>query len=90
MKTDVSSAKAKFGVLGVILELKVVVGIGRLTFSEMIDIPKDTIVPLGRNLRDPVDLYVGDRLIGYGELEEVECTGEGMLGVRIIEIFKND
>ena len=43
-------------------------------------------MPLDKRVEDPVELYVGDRLIARGELEELEGEQEGQLAVRLIEV----
>ena len=67
------------------VELTVSVGVARLSIGELLDFDKGRVIPLDRNIDDPVRIYVGDRLIGTGELEELE-EGSGRIGVRILEI----
>ena len=47
---------------------------------------RDPILPLDRKADDPVELYVGDRLIARGELTELEGEGGGQLAVRLVEV----
>ena len=35
---------------------------------------RDAVLPLDRRVDDPVELYVGDRLIARGELQELEAS----------------
>jgi flagellar motor switch protein FliN/FliY len=44
------------------------------------------VLPLDRRVDDPVELYVGDRLIARGELEEMEGDQAGQLAVRLTEV----
>ena len=41
---------------------------------------------LDRRVADPVELYVGDKLIARGELEELEGAQAGQLAVRLTEV----
>ena len=41
---------------------------------------------LDRSVEDPVDLYVGDRLIARGILEEQDGENAGQLQVRLTEV----
>lgn len=45
-----------------------------------------TVLPLDKRLEDPVELYVGDRLIARGQLEELEGEQSGQLAVRLTEV----
>ena len=46
----------------------------------------DAVLPLDRRVDDPVELYVGDRLIARGELQELDGEQAGQLAVRLIEV----
>ena len=39
-----------------------------------------------KRVEDPVELYVGDRLVARGQLEEMEGDQAGQLAVRLTEI----
>jgi flagellar motor switch protein FliN/FliY len=44
--------------------------------------------PLDRRIDDPVELWIGDRLIARGELQEVEGGEGGQLAVRLTEVAR--
>jgi flagellar motor switch protein FliN/FliY len=44
------------------------------------------VLTLDRRVEDPVDLYIGDRLIARGELMELEGDQSGQLAVRLTEV----
>jgi flagellar motor switch protein FliN len=44
------------------------------------------VLTLDRKVDDPVELYVGDRLIARGELQELEGDQAGQLAVRLTEV----
>lgn len=67
------------------IEVTVRVGRARPPVSELLTMRDGAVMTLDRRIEDPVELFVGDRLIGRGLLEEVE--GEpGRLAVRMTEV----
>lgn len=68
------------------VEITISVGKARPTVQELLTLGEDAVFPLDRSLDDPVELYVGDRLIARGELEELEGDGPGRIGVRLTEV----
>ena len=67
------------------IEVTVRVGRARPAVAELLSMRDGMVLTLDRRLEDPVELFVGDRLIGRGTLEEVE--GEpGRLAVRMTEV----
>ncbi len=71
--------------MGVQIEVTVSVGKTRLPLSELIKLEKESVLQLDSRIEDPVDIYVGDRLVARGELEEISEDG-GHLGVRLTEV----
>ena len=80
-------AASRFG--DVPIEITITVGIARPLIRDLVALDEDAVLPLDRGLDDPVELYVGERLIGRGQLEEIE-EGSGRLGVRIVEVTPPD
>ncbi|GIX15504.1 MAG: hypothetical protein KatS3mg118_3463 [Paracoccaceae bacterium] len=78
-------ARRSAGVLGVPIEVLVVVGRARPLVSEIVNLRRDSVLPLDSRIDDPVEIFIGDRLIARGELQEME-DGSGRLGVRLTEI----
>lgn len=67
------------------IEVTVRVGRARPMVSELLAMRDGTVLTLDRGIEDPVELYVGERLIARGVLEEV--AGEpGRLAVRLSEV----
>lgn len=77
-------AETRFG--QVPIEITISVGIARPLIKELLSLEEDAVLPLDRALDDPVELFVGDKLIGRGQLEEIDGEGSGKLGVRVVEI----
>jgi len=68
------------------IEIRVTVGHARPTVRELLALAPDSVLQLDKTVDDPVDLYVGDKLIARGQLEEVEGDQQGHLAVRLIEV----
>ncbi len=77
--------------MGVPIEVIISVGKARPLVSELVELRRDSVLTLDSSIDDPVELYIGDRLIARGELQELgDATGR--LGVRLTEVadFSND
>lgn len=68
------------------IEITISVGRARPLIRDLLQMGTNTILPLDRRVDDPVELYVGDRLIARGELEELEGDSKGQLAVRLTEV----
>lgn len=68
------------------IEIVVSVGQARPSVRDLLRLKPDAVLALDRRIDDPVELYVGDRLIARGELEEVEGDPAGGLAVRLTEV----
>ena len=68
------------------IEITISVGRARPLVRDLLRLGPDSVLPLDRRVDDPVELYVGDRLIGRGELEELCGDQEGQLAVRLTEL----
>lgn len=65
------------------VEIRVSVGRARPSIAELLALGQEDVLPLDRRIEDPVELFIGDRLVACGELVETE---DGALGVRITEL----
>jgi flagellar motor switch protein FliN/FliY len=68
------------------IEITICVGKARPLIRDLLKLGKDAVLPLDKNVDDPVELYVGDRLIARGQLEELEGDQKGQLAVRLTEV----
>ncbi|PZQ50406.1 MAG: hypothetical protein DI556_07575 [Rhodovulum sulfidophilum] len=83
---DRPAPKARAGAfLGVPIEVTISVGKARPLVSELVELRRDSVLTLDSSIDDPVELYIGDRLIARGELQEIGEAG-GRLGVRLTEV----
>jgi flagellar motor switch protein FliN/FliY len=68
------------------IEVTISVGRARPLVRDLLRLARDAVLPLDRRVDDPVELYVGDRLIARGELQEMEGDSAGQLAVRLTEV----
>lgn len=81
---DEMSESNPFG--AVPIEVTISVGRARPLVRDLLRLSKDAILALDRRVDDPVELYVGDRLIARGELQEMDGENSGQLAVRLTEV----
>lgn len=68
------------------IEVTVSVGKARPMVKDLLRLTRDSVLPLDRRVDDAVELYVGDKLIARGELQELDGEGSGQLAVRLTEV----
>lgn len=68
------------------IEITVSVGTASPLVSDLLNLSENAILALDRSVDDPVELYVGDKLIARGELQELEDGEPGQLAVRLTEV----
>lgn len=68
------------------IEITISVGKARPQVRDLLRLKRDAVLPLDRRVDDPVELYIGDRLIARGELQELEGESAGQLAVRLTEV----
>lgn len=68
------------------IEITVSVGRARPLVRDLLLLGEGCVLTLDRRLEDPVELYVGEKLIGTGVLEVVEGDGQNQLAVRLTEV----
>jgi flagellar motor switch protein FliN/FliY len=69
------------------IEITVCVGKARPLVRDLIRLGENAVLTLDRRVDDPVELYVGDKLIARGTLEEAEGDTSGQLLVRLTEVI---
>lgn len=68
------------------IEITISVGKARPKLSDLLRMGQDAVLPLDTKVDDPVELYVGDRLIARGELQELDGDQAGQLAVKLTEV----
>lgn len=71
------------------IELRVSVGRAWPTIEELLSLEPEAIVQLDKSIDEPVDIYIGDKLIARGHLEELDGDQAGQLAVRLTEVATN-
>lgn len=69
------------------VEVLVTLGTAKPSMSELSALNVDSVLALDRAVNDPVALYVGDRLVAEGVLEEAEDGEQDRIAVRISKII---
>lgn len=68
------------------IEITISVGKARPLIRDLLKMGKNAVLPLDKRVDDAVELYVGERLIARGELEELDGENQGQLAVRLTEV----
>ncbi len=68
------------------IEITISVGKARPLVKDLLKLGQDSVLELDKRVDEPVELYVGERLIARGELEELDGDREGQLAVRLTEV----
>ena len=68
------------------IEIVISVGRARPTVRELLRLSRDSVLTLDRRVDEPVELYVGDRMIARGTLEELDGEQAGQMAVRLTEV----
>lgn len=68
------------------IEITISVGRARPLIKDLLSLQSDSVLPLDRRIEDPVELYIGDKLIARGELQEMDGENTGQLAVRLTEV----
>lgn len=86
IKADIPAADPNNPFTSVPIEVSVCVGKARPLIRDLVVLGENAILTLDSRVDDPVELYVGDRLIAKGMLEEKDGDTTGQLVVRLTEI----
>lgn len=68
------------------VEITVSVGRAYPVVRELLTLEKEAVLVLDKRVEDPVDLYIGDKLVARGELQELDGENAGRLAVRLTEV----
>lgn len=69
------------------IEITVAVGRARPMVRDLLQLGEGSVLTLDKRLEDPVELYVGEKLIAIGVLEVAEGDGQSQLAVRVTEVL---
>lgn len=83
---DTKAAVSTNPFVSIPIEIIVSVGKARPLVRDLVNLGKNAVLTLDKRVEDPVELYVGDRLVARGQLEELDGDQSGQLAVRLTEI----
>jgi len=69
------------------VEITISVGRARPLIRDLLELGENAVLPLDKRIDDPVDLFVGGRLIARGQLEQLEDSENGQLAVRLTDVI---
>lgn len=68
------------------ITITISVGRARPLVRDLLRLRQEAVLPLDSRVDDPVELFVGDKLIGRGVLTELDGDKAGQLAVRLTEV----
>ena len=68
--------------LDIDLEAYIRFGAREMSLAELLDVGPGAVIPLDRQVTDPVDLIVGEKVVARGEVMLVQ----GKFGLRVTEV----
>lgn len=68
------------------LDITVAIGRARPSIRDLLHLSRGAVLVLDRRADDPVELYIGEKLIARGELQELDGDQAGQLAVRLTEV----
>ena len=71
------------GLLDIELEANIRFGAREMSLAELLEVGPGAVIPLDRQVNDPVDLIIGDKVVARGEVVLVQ----GKFGLRVTEII---
>ncbi|MCK5920590.1 MAG: FliM/FliN family flagellar motor switch protein, partial [Methylococcales bacterium] len=69
------------------IEVMISVGKAYPLVGELLAFEHNSVLTLDQKIDDPVELYVGSKLIARGELQELDGEDAGKLAVRLTEVI---
>lgn len=71
------------GLLDIELEANIRFGAREMSLAELLEVGPGAVIPLDRQVSDPVDLIIGDKVVARGEVVLVQ----GKFGLRVTEVI---
>jgi flagellar motor switch protein FliN/FliY len=69
--------------LDIELEANIRFGAREMSLTELLEVGPGAVIPLDRQVNDPVDLIIGDKVVARGEVVLVQ----GKFGLRVTEVL---
>jgi flagellar motor switch protein FliN len=71
------------GLLDIELEANIRFGAREMSLAELLEIGPGAVIPLDRQVTDPVDLIIGEKVVARGEVVLIQ----GKFGLRVTEVL---
>lgn len=86
MENPIEHSKKTHPLHNIPIEVSVTVGKARPLVRELLQLSENAVLTLDSKIEDPVEIYIGDRLIARGELQEADGAEPGQLAVKLTEV----
>ncbi|MDP5350256.1 MAG: flagellar motor switch protein FliN [Paracoccaceae bacterium] len=91
MVASAAGAKTQAGrnieaMLNVDLRVQVILGHARMPISQLLKLSRGSVIELDRQIGEPVDVVINDRLVARGDLVKLD---DDRIGVTLTEIVKD-
>ncbi len=80
-----NNASVENAFFGVPVGITVSVGKAKPMIADLLKLGHGSVIPLDSRIDDPVEIFIGDKLIARGELQEMDNSDK--LGVRLTEVI---
>jgi flagellar motor switch protein FliN len=71
------------GLLDIELEANIRFGAREMSLAELLEVGPGAVIPLDRQVTDPVDLIIGEKVVARGEVVLIQ----GKFGLRVTEVL---
>lgn len=78
-----AEANSLNGLLDIELEANIRFGAREMSLAELLEIGPGVVIPLDRQVTDPVDLIIGEKVVARGEVVLIQ----GKFGLRVTEVL---
>jgi flagellar motor switch protein FliN/FliY len=78
-----TDARELGGLLDIELEANIRFGAREMSLAELLEVGPGAVIPLDRQVTDPVDLIIGEKVVARGEVVLIQ----GKFGLRVTEVL---
>ncbi len=78
-----TDAREMGGLLDIELEANIRFGSREMSLAELLEVGPGAVIPLDRQVTDPVDLIIGEKVVARGEVVLIQ----GKFGLRVTEVL---
>lgn len=71
------------GLLDIELEANIRFGAREMSLAELLEVSPGAVIPLDRQVTDPVELIIGEKVVARGEVVLIQ----GKFGLRVTEVL---